>query len=123
MLLKVAKREGESVIDADDRGRVGAETCHKPFSDLAARPIPAGAFWGSDLAGSCEPVTRIYAQTFQAGCRHLSARVVNADVTVEGYRSRIGHSKQVYTTGWETFTNNRVARLYEKSQMARSILS
>jgi hypothetical protein len=52
------------VIDADDRGRAGAEICDKPFSYLTARPIPAGAFWGSDLAWRREPVTLIYIRIY-----------------------------------------------------------
>jgi hypothetical protein len=85
MLLKVAKRERESVIDADDRRKAGAEICHKPFSYLTACPIPAGTFWGSDLAGRGEPVTLIYAQAFEASCGRFSARIVNANVTVEDH--------------------------------------
>ena len=113
MLLKVAKWERESVIDADDRGRAGAKLCHKPFSYLATGPIPAGAFWGSDLAGRREPVTLIYTQTLEAGCRYFSARVINADVTVEDHCSvnfRVWFKDKLEQTGLyhssRTFTND-----------------
>jgi hypothetical protein len=75
------------VIYADDGGRAGAEICYQPFRYLAARPIPPGTFWGSYLVRRREPVTLIDAQTLEAGCRRLSARVINADVAIKDHRS------------------------------------
>lgn len=73
------------MIDADDRGRAGAKICYKPFRNLAARPIPARTFWGSDLARRREPFTLVYTQTLEAGYRHFSARVINADVAIKDH--------------------------------------
>jgi hypothetical protein len=75
------------VIDADYNRKSGAKLGHKPFSDFPACPIPPGTLWGSDFAWRRKPVALVYTQTLEAGCRYFSARVVDADVTLEDHCS------------------------------------
>ena len=81
--MKVAQWKLEPVIDTDDRGRAMAELGHKPFSDLPAGPIPPRAWGWPDFLGSCCPASLVYAQAREARCGYFSARIVNADVTLE----------------------------------------
>ena len=81
--LEIAQGKRETAVDAHQRGRALGQALNKPFSDTAPRPVFARAWWRHHLDGRRRAIRLINAETSQASCRRLSARIVNADISSE----------------------------------------
>jgi hypothetical protein len=82
--LEIAKREGETVVDAGQGWDVFGQPLNQPFGDGAACPVFAQGWGRWHFRGRVGAFGEIDAQAFQAGGRGLGAGVVDADVSGEG---------------------------------------
>jgi hypothetical protein len=58
ILLEIAQREREAVIDADKRRQVFGQPFDQPFSDALSGPVLPGRWRGRTSAGGASPSAR-----------------------------------------------------------------
>ena len=91
--LKVWKREGEAMVDADQGPSVLAQPPNEPLGKTSPCPVfPRARRW-EHLNGRCCSIRHVNAQPLQACRRGLCSRVVDADISVEDWAPRIPHAR------------------------------
>lgn len=93
--LEILHREGEAVIDADQRPLRIGKPFDQPFADTPSCPILARARRWRHFCRRSGSICEIDAQTLQARRWSFSTGIVNADIAIEDWAMNGGRQLQL----------------------------